>query len=79
MKILASKNLGTLLRFDKLVVRWGRGFTKTSGRFFGKVHCKQKIIRPHIVERAHIVQLDATEAEEIGLITALGIIQGKKL
>ncbi|KKL53797.1 hypothetical protein LCGC14_2271800 [marine sediment metagenome] len=83
MKILASKDFNIPLRFNKLVVRWCRGFTevlKPGIRFHGKAHCEQKIMfdHPHIVDRAHIVQLSATEAEEIGLITALGVIQGKK-
>lgn len=84
MKTLASRDFDTPLRFNKLVVKWCRGFTevlKTSIKFHGKVHCEQKITfeQPHIVDHACIVQLNTAEAEEIGLVTALGVIQGRKL
>ncbi len=82
MKILASREFSTPLRFNKLVVKWCRGFTKilkNDFKFYGKVHCTQKITfeQPHIVDYACIVQLNATEAKELGLITALGVIQGE--
>ena len=91
MKILAKRDFATPLRFlaGKFGIRWCQGHTeiiRRKGRpirfkFKGFVNCEQKVTleKPHVVDHARIVQLDSEEAAQLGLKTALGIVEGRKL
>lgn len=91
MKILAKRDFATPLRFvDKLSVRWSKGpitVTPMPGpeatqfKVHEDVRCEQEttLEKPHVVDRAHIVQLDPEEAAQLGLKSALGVIEGRKL
>ena len=91
MKTLAKRDFATPLRFEegKFKVQWSKGHTeirqKEGGRvqikFNGSVHCKQEVTleKPHVVDHACMVQLDSEEAACLGLKSALGVIEGRKL
>jgi len=91
MKTLAERDFATPWRFeDKLLVRWYEGQTeiaplagREASRF--KVHedvrCEQEMTleKPHVIDHARIVQLDSEEARQLGLKSALGVLEGRKL
>ena len=89
MKTLAKRDFDTPLQFeDKLTVQWSRGITEIvqtaeglKVKSTGSVCCEQEVTleKPHVVDHAHIVQLDPEEAGHLGLKTALGVVQGRKL
>jgi len=69
MKILKSQSLEKSIKFFHLTVRW---LSST------KVLCEQKMEKPIDVNFIMIVQLNSIEAAKLGLISALGVIQGIK-
>jgi hypothetical protein len=84
--VLATREMGTPLVFkEKFGIAWSRGdvtITK-SGRinFDGEICCEQEVMleEDRVVDYAMIVQLSREEAAEFGLVSALGVIEGKKL
>ena len=91
MKTLAKRDFATPLRFvGKLSIRWSKGPTTITplpgpeARQFKTckdVRCEQEVIleKPHVVDHARIVQLDSEEAAQLGLKSALGVVEGRKL
>ncbi len=91
MKMLAKRDFATPLRFEsRLRVRWGTGPSKIiplPGRealrfkIHEDVRCEQEVTleKPHVVDRAYIVQLDPEEAAHLGLKSALGVVEGRRL
>jgi len=87
MKVLATHNLRIPLVFKKwFTVVWSSS-TRHACDFGGTVIvrgptlCKQrvKLEEDHVVDFAMIVQLSRKEAALLGLRSAIGIIEGKKL
>jgi|GEM_PF-4369420 len=91
MKTLAERDFATPFQFARtLMVRWCTGSTEVTplpGREAShfKVHedvrCEQEmtLAKPHVVDHARIVQLDSKEAGQLGLKSALGVLEGRKL
>lgn len=54
-----------------LVVHWLKG---------NVLKCVQQVAlkQNHVIDFAMIVQLDSTEATKLGLVNAIGVIQGEK-
>lgn len=86
MKTLSIKRLSRPLRFAGVLrIVWSRGeirhFDGRADRVIvkGIVCCEQTIeISEHTVDFAKIVQLNRIEASELGLVSALGVIEGRQ-
>jgi hypothetical protein len=86
MKVLAKREIVTPLWFKRtLNIVWSRrGVVNTPVGVItlpAKVCCEQSVAleHPHVIDYAMIVQLSREEAAQLGLVSAIGIIEGKKL
>lgn len=73
MKVLATREISAPLLFKgKFTIVW---------RSENREYCQQdvELKHKHIVNFAMIVQLNQKEANQLGLVNALGIFEGEKL
>jgi hypothetical protein len=86
MKILSERTMDIPLLFTrKFCIPWSRSGDVCAPlgvvTLTGKVCSRQDVSlkHAHVIDRAMIVQLSREEAAQFGLVTAIGIIEGKKL